>query len=87
MVKLTNAFLRRVHSASIRHHELQRELGEAMTERYGCTHSDVDCDQLIDVLDMGGGETPTVADCDLAMAECGVAALNEQPRPSESGHG
>lgn len=47
---------------------MQAELTEAFEERYGCTYSDADADAIIDVLDYGGGERITLADCDREMS-------------------
>lgn len=53
----------------------QARLSDAMIERYGTTHSDVDCDELIDVLDYAGGHV-SVAEVDEAMARCGAPRIN-----------
>jgi hypothetical protein len=81
--RLTTSFLRQVHAAATRAHEMPGRLTHAMRDRYGVTHSDVDCDTLIDALDYGvSGPAPTLAECDAEMARCGArpirAALNNR---------
>lgn len=80
MAKLTNALLKRACKAAEKHSEMSALITEAFEERYGKTHSDVDCDELIDALDYHGGPPPTVAECDEAMARCGA------PRIGTSSH-
>lgn len=70
--RLTTAFLRQVARAAAKNAEMQGRLTDAMVGRYGCTHSDIDCDELIDRLDYGLGDAPTLAEADAAMLECGV---------------
>jgi hypothetical protein len=74
--KLTNALLRKAAAAAARHAELSSRITDAMNDRYGCSHSDVDCDPLIDALDYGlAHDAPTVADCDREMSLLGIAPL------------
>jgi hypothetical protein len=63
--------LRRATRMAAAAQDIQQELTAAFTERYGATYSDVDADQLIDVLDYGGGIAPTVAEVDEIMAAAG----------------
>lgn len=70
-VRLTNRLLRRAATLAYQHSAVQHELTRAFNERYGCTYSDVDADQIIDVLDYHGGDL-TVEQCDQIMAECGA---------------
>lgn len=79
-MKLTNALLKRAHLAAVRHSALNAMLTKAFNERYGCTYSDIDCDNLIDALDYGAGSLPTVDICDEAMAELGHPAVTSQDR-------
>jgi hypothetical protein len=72
MAKLTASLLRRACEAAKTHAALVAKITEAFEERYGTTHSAVDCDWLIEALDYGGGDVSTVAECDEAMALCGV---------------
>jgi len=46
--------LKNAAKASQEHQAWAQRITEAFEERYGVTHSDVDADQLIDVLDYGG---------------------------------
>ena len=58
--------------AAKEHARLSSQITEAFIERYGQTHSDVDCDHLIDALDYGLKDISSLAECDKAMALCGV---------------
>lgn len=60
MASLTRAVLKRAHEAAVAHSRAQALLTDAMRDRYGCTHSDVDCDHLIDALDYGQGNCPVL---------------------------
>lgn len=53
---------------------LQQELGEMFKERYGQHYSDVDCDPVIDTVDVNGGRM-TLAEIDESMAMCGCPKL------------
>ena len=77
MSGLSASLLRRAAKAAKANAEMAAKITLAMRERYGCTHSDVDCDDLIDALDYGSGriETLTVAECDRLMAQCGAHPL------------
>jgi hypothetical protein len=75
MSKLTNGLLRRAHRAAVKHAELSARITEAFEERYGTTHSAIDCDDIIECLDYGHGHEMTVADCDEAMARSGTPTL------------
>lgn len=81
--KLTADLLRRACVAAERHGKMIALISEAMRDRYGVTHSDVDCDVLIDVLDYMGGEPPTLRECDElmhdAMRRAGVPIPGEAP--------
>jgi hypothetical protein len=80
MARLTNKqfgnLLKRASRIAREHSDVQQELTKAFNERYGTTYSDVDCDELIDILDYGGF-APTVANADEAMAKCGAPKLEE----------
>lgn len=80
-VKLSDALLRRAHRAAVRHSALNQQLTKAFQERYGCTYSDVDCDNLIDALDYGAGSEPTVESCDAAMSESGCEVISAKASP------
>jgi hypothetical protein len=71
--------LRRAAKAAERHSALSAEITDAFKARYGRTHSDVDADGIIDVLDYLGGEL-TVAECDVMMAACGAPKLTRKQR-------
>lgn len=66
-----SGLLRRAHRAATRHQMASGEITDAMRERYGTTHSDLDLDELIEPLDYGQGSTPSVADVDRLMSEAG----------------
>lgn len=55
-------------------YEVQQELTKAFEDRYGITYSDVDADEIIDVLDYQGGKI-TVKQVDAIMAETGNPKL------------
>lgn len=74
MTKLTQRLLNRAAAAAKRHNDMSQEITAAFLERYGQTHSDVDADFIIDVLDCNGGAI-TVAECDREMANCGAPRL------------
>lgn len=76
MAKLTNALLKRACIAAEKHSKMSALITEAFEERYGKTHSDVDCDELIDILDYQGGPL-TVRECDEAMMRCGAPRLRK----------
>jgi hypothetical protein len=67
--------LTRAANAASKHAELSQEITKAFIMRYGCTHSDVDCDALIDPLDCGAGGVPTPAEADGLMLECGAPLI------------
>lgn len=70
-------FLRKFNQtadAAEKHNRLQMELGEMFKERYGIHYSDVDCDSVIDTVDLNGGRMSLV-DIDEAMAMCGHPKL------------
>lgn len=80
MTKLTNSLLKRACKISNEYAEIQAKLSEAFEDRYGTTYSDVDCDQLIDILDGGTGVSSiklTVSDCDNYMNDCGILPLKD----------
>lgn len=52
--------------------DVSGELSKAFEERYGCTHSDVDCDYLIDAVDYGQGGELSAKIADREMAQCGI---------------
>jgi hypothetical protein len=63
--------LRRAITAARAASEVQSEVTEAFLERYGRTHSDIDCDELIDTLDYGVGPSAlSVSEVDNLMADC-----------------
>lgn len=83
--RLTSDLLRRAHLAAVRHSELADQITEAFRARYGRTHSDVDCDDLIDALDYGQGSCPTLADADAMMEARGVVPLANPQGASNNG--
>lgn len=80
-MKLTNALLRKAHAAAVRHSELSAKITAAFQARYGATHSDVDCDELIDTLDYGAGDIVTVEECDAIMSRYGRSPLPQERGP------
>lgn len=74
-MKLSSDLLRRAARAAADHARLSGQVTDAFRDRYGVTHSDVDCDELIDALDYGTGPTPTLARCDELMKEAGAPKL------------
>ncbi len=68
--QLTTALLRKAASISEQHSVIQGKLTEAFEDRYGVTYSDIDCDQLIDILDYGGGHID-LKKCDEIMRNHG----------------
>jgi phenylpyruvate tautomerase PptA (4-oxalocrotonate tautomerase family) len=61
--------LRRAVRIAAEKSDVAAELTEAFTERYGKTYSDIDCDELIDVLDYGSGGKLTVKQVDKLMED------------------
>lgn len=68
--------LRRAARLAIEGQAVRAELTKAFTDRYGCTYSDVDCDSIIDVLDINGGKL-SVAEADELMADRGAPLLRD----------
>lgn len=64
------ALLNRASKAAREHDMAVRAAHDAFVERYGATYSDVDADQIIDILNYQGGVI-SVGDCDTAMTERG----------------
>ncbi|MCJ8336550.1 MAG: hypothetical protein MJH10_20355 [Epibacterium sp.] len=65
--------LKRAVRIAVASHHIQSELTEAFEARYGCTYSDVDADQLIDMFDYGSSNRePSVAFVDKQMADNGA---------------
>ena len=64
-------------SAAEKHHRLQTEIGKMFEERYGIHYSDVDCDSVIDCLDVNGGSI-TVEQVDEYMATVGHPKLENK---------
>lgn len=69
-VILTNRMLKRAARVAEEMTQIASSLSAAFIQRYGVTYSDVDADEIIDVLDYHGGHL-TVADCDRIMTEAG----------------
>ena len=65
------ALLRRAQCAARTHKQIQGEITSAFEDRYGRTHSDIDCDVLIDALDYGDGSGLTAKIADREMASAG----------------
>jgi hypothetical protein len=67
---MTNAkftrLLQRCADAAERHHRLGSEVAQECLRRYGATAGDLDVDEIIDVLDLFGGEI-TAEEVDEAM--------------------
>lgn len=73
--KQFGVLLRQAHAAAAKHSALAAQVTAAFRDRYGCTHSDVDADGLIESLDYGQGRAVTVRDADEEMAACGAPKL------------
>lgn len=69
-VILTNRMLKRAARVAEEKTQIASSLSAAFMHRYGVTYSDIDADDIIDVLDYHGGEL-TVADCDRIMSAAG----------------
>lgn len=82
MAKLTDRLLKRAARAAERKQEYQALLTEAFIERYGVTYSDVDADEIIDVLDYHGGDID-LDTCDRVMSGLGYPPA--PPRALEQG--
>ena len=63
------------HRSAVENSRQQARLSDAMLERYGKSHGDVDADGLIESLDYGNGTRVTVAQVDREMAENGAPKL------------
>jgi hypothetical protein len=75
MAKLTNRFLKRACRIASEASEVQSQLTAMFEERYGTTYSDAGADDIIDVLDYGGG-TLTLEECDRIMTDAGYPPLS-----------
>ena len=61
--------LRKANKAAVKHRMACNRVSELFEARYGKTYSDMDCDPLIDAVDLGMGEIPdTIEELD-AMVE------------------
>lgn len=69
------ALLQKTARLAAAHFKAQAELTEAFRERYGCSYSDVDCDQLIECLDLNGGGRLNATKADEMMADCNAPKL------------
>ena len=78
MTVLTDKLLRDAAKTARDQMLIQGKLSEAFESRYGLTYSDVDADEIIDILDYGAGGKLTIADCDRIMGD-----LGHPPRESE----
>lgn len=77
--KMFRGLLRRATRIAREFSEVQGELTEAFNERYGCTYSDIDADQLIDTLDYGTClQPPTVAQVDIEMRNSGAGTYRSR---------
>lgn len=70
MTKLTQRLLNHAASLAEKQAWAQSKLTEAFQARYGVTYSDVDADEIIDILDYNGGHI-TLDECDRIMSEKG----------------
>ncbi|MBS3648798.1 hypothetical protein KEU06_09290 [Pseudaminobacter sp. 19-2017] len=70
MSKLTQRLLNRAADLAELQSKVQSDLTEAFRERYGTTYSDVNADEIIDVLDYHGGHI-TLSDVDEIMTKAG----------------
>lgn len=57
------------------HFNLLSEVDEECKRRYGCSYSDIDCDMLIDILDINGAEKLTADEFHEMMLEAGATEL------------
>ncbi len=73
--------LKRAAKAAKEQKLLNNQLTQAFEDRYGCTYSDVDADELIDCLDYGHGGSFKASEVDEIMSRCGAT----QPAPSQKG--
>lgn len=73
-VKLTTALLPFAARIAYKNSKVQHLLTKAFSERYGETYSEVDCDELIDILDYHGGHVD-LSFADEAMTRCGCPPL------------
>jgi len=74
------ALLRKCSRAAAAHTDISNKIGEIFEERYGVTYSDVDCDWLIDELDIVGSYSSSVTAkiADYYMEECGYKVLEKE---------
>lgn len=77
--RLTTALLKRANRTSAQCRDVAGLITDAFRERYGVTHSDIDADELIEALDYGAGEAPTLAEVDKIMTEAGHPPLSGRP--------
>lgn len=71
---LTTHVLQQLANIAEKYNQLSIKVGEMFIERYGVTCSDVDCDEIIDTLDYGGGDI-TLEDVDRYMTAAGYPPI------------
>jgi hypothetical protein len=71
-----HGLIRRASTIAAANMAVQQELTAAFNHRYGTTYSDVDADQIIDVLDQGGGSL-SGSECDEIMAGAGCPRIDQ----------
>lgn len=69
--------LTRCSKAAAKHYELMDLVNAECQRRYGCSYSDIDADQLIDVLDIHGGENITAQYFDEQMTLSGAYRIQD----------
>lgn len=71
---LTTRVLQKLADITEKRSLLAIDVGDMFIERYGVTCSDVDCDEIIDTLDYGGGDI-TLEDVDRYMTAAGYPPI------------
>ena len=71
---LTTRVLQQLAKIAEKYNQLSIKVGEMFQERYGVTYSDVDCDEIIDILDYNGGSI-TLEEADRYMTAAGYPPI------------
>lgn len=71
---LTTRVLQQLANIAEKHSRLAIDVGDMFIERYGVTYNDVDCDELIDIFDYGGGHI-TLEEVDRYMTAAGYPPI------------
>lgn len=69
--------LTRCAKSAAAHFQLQDQVNTECQRRYGCSYSDRDADELIDVLDIQGADKLTASEFDKVMEFAGARRIDK----------